>query len=525
MSSRKLATAVIGAGPAGLLFCLVGRILEPDPRPWAIALYDKRTAYERTHRLRMDPAPYRRIQGDLRHALFDDFIAFLEAEQFRPSANQLERRLAGVVAELGIVRGRLTAGDGPGEAGLTEVRSRLAQDVGFGDDTLVTVVGADSVKSEVRLLVDADGSLQRERHQSVARLKLEGTALPARLGWVEQFKMAKLLGSVLDYRLNPNGYAEVDLFLAHDEHQRVGELGAVPAAPVPLDRATLEALGAPFFAAIVGHLVDHLGAVATASLQSTFRLEHQISPHVTFDAAGTTVFLVGDAAISLPFFRGMASLADNVHSLARAHRAVLDGAPLAIAARTYERRAAEVAQREIEVVRKRNRMVLAAREVVRISSVVPFPIQSWLLSVPDEQRPGSALTSDVLLNAVLAVIAGAIAVAAPLIGGYVAAPLGWLWLAALPVEAVGGYVFETARRLEERPNRLLSLVWQLQLAILLLAGIPLTVMSSLALGRPAQLYALVAWFVLGIAFVGGMLLAGRSHGEAAVAAGYTHDAS
>ena len=62
MPPPLLMTAVIGAGPAGLLFCLVGRLLHArsgaDPESWALRLYDKRQVYARTHRLRMDPEPY-----------------------------------------------------------------------------------------------------------------------------------------------------------------------------------------------------------------------------------------------------------------------------------------------------------------------------------------------------------------------------------------------------------------------------------------------------------------------------------
>ncbi len=49
-------------------------------------------------------------------------------------------------------------------------------------------------------------------------------------------------------------------------------------------------------------------------------------------------------------------------------------------------------------------------------------------------------------------------------------------------------------------------MWRIQLALLLVGGLPLTLVSSSQLDRPAQLYAAVAWFMLGLAFVGGMYL-------------------
>jgi len=504
-SEPALFTAVIGAGPAGLLFCFVSRLLESESARWTIALFDKRDSYERTHRLRMDPEPYRAIQADLADPRFDRFMEFLDEEDFRPTANQLETYLAAAVGELGIRRERLTVGDGPGELGLVDLRLHLEGEGRLAAGATMTIVGADSVNSAVRRLAGADAGLVRQTHQSVARLKLEATNLPRRLGRVEQFKMAKLLGSVLDYRLNPNGYAEVDLFLAAEEHGQVSELGAVPAQPVSLDAATRGTLEAPFFLSIVDHLAANIGEPPGAiALQSTFRLEHQYSPQVTFVRPESTVFLVGDAAISLPFFRGMASLGANVHSLAVAHAAISAGGDVGAVSAEYSRAAREVAEREVGTVQARDRMVRAAREVVRVSAMVPFPIQSWLLSVDTEQEAGGRMTKGVMLNAMLAIIAAAIAVAAPLLGGYVSAPLGWLWLASLPVEALGGFAFAAVRQLEDQPNRWLSGVWQVQIALVLVAGIPLTVMSSRALGRPAQVYALVAWFFLGLAFVGGM---------------------
>lgn len=58
-----LATAVIGAGPAGLLFSLIGKLSMGEA--WELQLFDKRESYVRTHRLRMDPELYLAIQKAL----------------------------------------------------------------------------------------------------------------------------------------------------------------------------------------------------------------------------------------------------------------------------------------------------------------------------------------------------------------------------------------------------------------------------------------------------------------------------
>ena len=44
--------AIVGAGPAGLLFGILASIRSPAAR---VTLFDKRSEYARTHRLRMAP--------------------------------------------------------------------------------------------------------------------------------------------------------------------------------------------------------------------------------------------------------------------------------------------------------------------------------------------------------------------------------------------------------------------------------------------------------------------------------------
>jgi len=103
---RRIATIVVGAGPAGLLFSIVARLLYErrggDPQAWPFFLLDKRESYERTHRLRMAPGPYREIAREVQHPGYDAFLAFLERQQFRPEVNRLEERLAALALRLGV---------------------------------------------------------------------------------------------------------------------------------------------------------------------------------------------------------------------------------------------------------------------------------------------------------------------------------------------------------------------------------------------------------------------------------------
>lgn len=603
--SPLVATAVIGAGPAGLLFSLIGRLLFArrggDPEAWALRLYDKRDAYARTHRLRMDPSPYLDIQRELDDPRFDSLIDFLHERGFTPEVNLLEERLTALLAEVGVRKSRLTVGKDPGEVTLSGLRGVLARDAQIGPETKVTVVAADSVHSVIREWIRGDTSAVRHTHERVARVRVLGPALPRRLGALDQYRLAKVLGSVLDYRLNSNGFAEVDLFLTEREHAMVRSLGATPKDPVPISASMLRKLAAPLFRAVIEHL-EHgpAGAPREVLLQSTFQLEHALMPRAAFDAPelGGTVFLVGDAAISLPFFRGMAALARCAHSLARAHcdlvavaeRAAESGADAAIQAEIdryfrsshrprhfgarilpgrieqvrptvhhgkeafvvlhrflglhgvhvlcrddagglrpahslapvlrdaalseleaqaspalrYELEVEGIRRREVAIVRMRGRLIRGLREAIRVSSMLPFPVQSWLLSAEDLDRRGDRPSFWLWLN-----IAAALGAAGVALGGSALAvrgyPMGaWMALGALPLEAAGGVVYHAALAFDPGPHRHVRRVWQAQIAGVFVGGVALTGLASFAAGRLDQPLGALWWLLLAGAFVGGL---------------------
>lgn len=326
-----LVTAVIGAGPAGLLFTVAARILHDrraPPERWSILLFDKRTSYARTHRLRMDPAPYRALRDDLHDRRFDALVAFLEREHFTPAVNALEDQLEALLATLGVHKQLLTVGTGDGEVDLAGLRARLVAEGHLTADGRLTVVAADSVHSTVRALAAPGVSPRAHTHQQVARLRVDGPGLPERLSITSQYRLSKALSSILDYRRNPNGYGEVDLFLTPAEHAEVAAIGARPAEPVQVTASGLGRLRAPLFRSIVEQLEHGFGeGPCEVSLHSAFRLEHAVMPARVFDCPEATVFLVGDAAVSLPFFRGMACLAASAHALTYAHLDLLERPP------------------------------------------------------------------------------------------------------------------------------------------------------------------------------------------------------
>jgi 2-polyprenyl-6-methoxyphenol hydroxylase-like FAD-dependent oxidoreductase len=453
-------TAVIGAGPAGLLFCLIGKLLMGEA--WTVHLHDKRAAYARTHRLRLAPEPYLAIADDLRSPVFDALVAMLREEHFSPEINRLEEHLSSALAELGVTKT------------VRDVRTLADLDL----DGLDTIVAADSVHSTLRELVRGPIAPEVRTHERLARLRVTGDDLPERLGVVDQFRLAKLLGSVVDYRINRNGFAEVDLFLSEREHALVHALGASPKEPVPVTGAVLAGLEGTLLRAVVDHLARGGREVV---LHSTFALEHVVMPRVSFEAEGKRVFLVGDAAASLPFFRGMACLASCAHALARAHATGRFEA--------YDDDVARIVRREIGIVRGRARSIRGLRELVRLSALLPFPIQSWWLSAarpPAEGKASPSLGFHVLIAAV----------------AYALLALGllhpWLALACVPAEATGGFVYRWTIALEPGPHRYVRRVWEVQIAAVLVAGVGLA-----ALGRASWLAA-AAWWPLGAFFAVGI---------------------
>lgn len=506
MPPPLLTTAVIGAGPAGLLFCLVGRLLHArsgvDPETWALRLYDKREAYARTHRLRMDPEPYLAMQRDVDDRRFDALVDFLREDHFTPEVNALESRLSELLAELGVVKSRLEIGDGPGETSLSALRSKLEAESLLDARTTFTIVAADSVHSVIREQVRGQAKQVRHTHERVARVRVLGDGLLARLGVIDQYRLSKVLGSVVDYRLNRNGFAEVDLFLTTREHDAVKQLGATPAEPVPISASMLAKLQAPLFRAIVANLERGGRKVL---LQSTFQLEHTIMPKLAFEIAEPKahVFLVGDAGVSLPFFRGMACLAACAHSLARAHCDFVtakgaNGEERVALLRRYDSEANVIKAREIGIVASRARLVRVLREVVRVSSLLPFPIQSWFLTTSDRDRVGDRATVGLFANVVLALLAASVAVAGVLLDAH------WLGWSALPIELAGGAAYRATLSFEPGPHRLVRRVWELQIAAALVSGAALTAWSSSASGHLTNASGVVFWLVLGGAFVAGI---------------------
>ncbi len=513
--SAHMVTAVIGAGPAGLLFCIAARLLSlqttstQTPSRWTLALFDKRTAYARTHRLRMDPRPYQAMAKALQDERFDALMAFLNEARFKPVVNELEERLVSLAAELGVRKVQLTLGDGPEQTDLPALRAHLEEEGLLTPDGVLTVVGADSVHSTVRRLAMGQDDIHKHTHQQLVRLRVEGKGLPEQLGILAQVRLSKLINSLLDYRLNRNGFAEVDLFLGQDEHINLSALGAAPKNPVELDDALLKSLQAPLFKRIVDHLRDGFGqGQCRVMLYSSFKLEHQAAARcAAFDPASNAhIFLVGDAAVSLPFFRGMAALGQCVHHLATTlHQAALGQLTPQEATAQYNNTVQSLIRRELSVVKSRGMLISMARESSRISAMLPFPVQSWFLSMPENDAPGR-LTSGFVLNVLVAAGAAGLALGGPLLRTLLGEPFGWIWALSIPAQALGGVVYYATRLFEPGPDRWIKRVWRVQIIGLMLLGVAATLGASTILGKLAQVHMTITWFLIGIPFIAGIYI-------------------
>lgn len=514
----RLVTAIIGAGPAGLLVALATSVLASrSEADVAVLVFDKREHYERTHRLRMDPAPYRELGKALEHAGYDALLQWLTAEDFRPAINELEARLSALVEAAGVHKAQLQIGAGPDAVDLAGLRATLEADGRLGPGDRFVVVAADSVHSETRELVRGDEAPTAKVHQLVARLRVEGADLPESLPLVQQLKLSKLIGSILDYRRNPAGHAEVDLFLDAREHERVDGLGAHPKSPVLLETAAIAELRAPLFAKIVEYLRDDFGAGPNeVTLWSTFVLEHKHMPRVVFtpDGLDLRVFLVGDAAVSLPFFRGMACLGRCALLLGQTLVASAEssGSDAERIAARYQTGVAKIREDEVAIVEARARLIRGTREFVRISALLPFPVQSWFLSVPDDSAPGWRLTPGVVLNLVVATSGLAVAIAAPLLAPAIADDWpqrlligGGLYLATAILQVLGGLLYRHTRNLDAGAAHAARGLWTLQMLGLILGGAAIGV-SSPWRGSGLQVVPAISFLAFAGCFVVGILI-------------------
>lgn len=600
----SLVTAVIGAGPAGLLFCIISKILfirqGGNPENWSILLFDKRDQYIRTHRLRIAPEAYYAIQKELKDENFDSLIDFLKEHHFSPTVNLLEEKLESLANNLGINKENLWVAKNKDKSGILELRQKLESENKLKNDDDLTIVAADSVHSTIREMVRGNNNPVKYTHQTVARLRVFGKNLPAKIGVINQYKLSKVLHSLIDYRLNNNGFAEIDLFLDSTEHHLLENLGSSPKNPLLLTEDIMNKLDTPLFSRFVYHLnKDITESACQVYLQSTFRLEHQYMEKLTYSLPefNTDIFLLGDAAISLPFFRGMACLASCAKTLAQIHcdiafkrnissvsseinndiqkyfmsnkrslhfgtkllpgkilkveptihngvvsfvvlhywlmlygvhvlncnengiwtsthhlapvgrsRAIEDFNSYTDNLLFYEKESKRIRSSEISTVNARARLVKFAREFCRISTFLPFPLQTWFLSFPEPNTNHKTMTAGLVFNSALALLAAITALSAPIFSQTIHPSFNLLWIFSLIIQIGGGIVFRAAQEFEPGSHKDIKDIWRFQIAILFILGVAITIYYSVLKGTTMLIYSSLSWFILGMFFIIGMYI-------------------
>ena len=140
-----------------------------------------------------------------------------------------------------------------------------------------------------------------------------------------------------------------------------------------------------------------------------------------------------------------------------------------------------------------------------LSALAPFPIQTWLLSLPDE-RPGRwRLTAGVGLNLLLALASTTAALVAPaftglgIVAGYTAASL---------LQVAAGILYRQTRNVEAHAASTVRRLWTAQMVALIVGGLLWSALPALAGDAAWPLIALpaIAWFPLGLCFMIGLVI-------------------
>lgn len=522
--SEIMSTVVIGAGPAGLLFSLINRISVDQhtisSSKWPLFLIEKRTKYVRNHRLQLDKSEYTKVQKQLDSVHFDQFIRFLEDRNFKPVINELEIFLTQALNAFEVVRIICDVGNTPEQSSLQDIRAMLPPS--FIQNNLPwTIVGADSVRSTVSEMLGNDNGRITGTHEYLIRLKLVGEHLPKSISITENFRLSKVLASVLSYRFNKNGFAEMDLFLSPSEHTVVSSLNPSPKHPIHLTKELLDKLKAPFFKQVIFAFLETNTQVALEQiqLQSSFKLEHSVNrSRVRFlkelNAYG---FLVGDAAISLPFQRGMTAMIKCAYQLSEVHFSIFDRLALQEStypldqfksmADDYQVQSGLIAKKEIKIVSSRASLVRGLREFNRISAMLPFPIQSWLLGYESNFSGKSLNSAHFFLNLLFAGAASASLFAAFffILNKELGSALSF-FLIGLVLQFIGGFVYRANFTFQNQVHIFIKRIWQIQIVSWMLFGIGILFFQSVEIGSLIGALSATAWWLGGILFAMGLVL-------------------
>ncbi len=525
ISPETFATVVIGAGPAGLLFSLINRICldkrNISSSKWPLFLLEKRTKYVRNHRLQLDKSEFERIQKKIDSLHFDKFIEFLKDTNYKPVINQLETFLTQALNEFGISQTICDVGNSLGQSSLQAIKANLPHSFSQ-ENQLWTIVGADSVRSTVSGMFGNDKGRITGIHEYLIRLKLLGEHLPKSINIAENFRLSKVLSSVISYRFNKNGFAEMDLFLNPSEYDAISRLNPSPKDPINLTKKLLNQLNAPFFQQVILAFIESNSeaSLQQIQLQSSFKLEHSINRSQVrylkeLNAYG---FLIGDAAISLPFQRGMTAMIKCAYQLSEVLFSMFDQLAFNTSthslqqfesiANRYQVQSKLIAKKEIKIVSYRASLVHGLRQFIRISAMLPFPIQSWLLGYETNSSGKSLNIAHFFLNLVFACSASLCLGAAFFVilhdnefwSSFIFILIGSL------LQFMGGFIYRANFTFPNQIHIFIKRIWQIQIVSWMLFGIGIILFKSIKISSLIGILFTTAWWIGGILFVIGLVL-------------------
>ncbi len=525
ISPETFATVVIGAGPAGLIFSLINRICldhrNISSSKWPLFLLEKRTRYVRNHRLQLDKSEFVRVQKRLNSLHFDKFVQFLENTNYRPVINELETFLTQALNKFGVSQTICDVGNSFRQSSLHDVRAKLPHSFSQENKPWV-IVGADSVKSTVSKMLGNDKGRITGTHEYLIRLKLIGNHLPKSINIIENFKLSKVLSSVLSYRFNKNGFAEMDLFLDPSEYYAVSWLNANPKNPINLTKEVLDQLNAPFFKQVIISFIESHSKVSLQQiqLQSSFKLEHSINRSRVrhLNEFNAYAFLVGDAAISLPFQRGMTAMIKCTYELSEVLFSIFDQLTLNEStyqleqcksiANHYQVQSELIAKEEIKIVSSRASLVRGLRQFIRINAMLPFPIQSWLLGYESNFSAKSINITHFLLNLLFACCASLSMGAALLLmlnNKEFWSPLTFI-IIGFVLQFIGGFIYRANFTFTNQVHIFIKRIWQIQIVSWMLLGIGIILFKIIEISSLIGALLATAWWTGGVFFGIGLVL-------------------
>ncbi len=395
LEQRKIKTVFVGAGPVGLWTAIQHKLNNPDAD---IEMFDKHSTYTRKHTVRVDLDSFKGAKMNLGLKFLKMKIQHLHG---RIGCNVLEEQLLGIARELGIK----VNNDG---AEVTEIGP---DSITLKDKTVVKydqLVGADGAHSKMRKALHSESlekgeavdlkalgredkneefSMRREiQYRARIRYQVKGDTKRLKSTWLSWMKhyypVSKLFGSPVDEHIGPlkdNGTRTItlDFFVNKEEYDALYKDGKGFNLSHP---AHLNDLPASLSKKIRTwqELKTRNGEVQVPdSTEATpYALMYFQSKKVTaVTSEDKPVYLVGDCATALPYFRSLNNGLKCANTLG-ASLARGDKKPHRASALTdnYDRLVNLRARKEFVVARIKDRAVSLLNGTLRWVNRSPFQL-------------------------------------------------------------------------------------------------------------------------------------------------------